>query len=370
MRRKNIISLVVTLGLLLGACSTDRAASEEYQEMEQRLADSQQALAEVTAERDSLAALESPNRYVKALANQQEVEDILDDPRSYGSEEEVAELLASYATRDAVMDDAVFGAIPIRNAWYNTLYRGAMDSEIDIYHRWLSEDGSQGGALWVWHGTNQVGNPFEVYGIALDEYDETGLITSEYVAYAHSNEYVEQAVLGNGNESSAEEVASDDMFVFGEDDLCTWISEDEVTEFAREAYGDVGMDWNGNATLIREHWFEEPLDYECEWRLSESDGSIYVYTQPASRGLLIAYTDLRQPSIPMAGTVTEHPALEDEVRIKNHAFGRFGFWVPASDDQMVLSVDLGVDFDSDENRWEIPIFVVANGFLEKMNWTS
>ena len=197
---RRLIALVAVLGLLLAACSSDPTASKEYQDLDQQLADIEQELAEVTGERDSLAATagESSERYRKSLATQEAVNDILHHPESYGSEEDVINLLASYTTEDAVMDDAVFGAVPIKSGWYFTLYGGAMDSVFDNYYWWLSEDGSQGGALWMWHGTNQAGNSFELAGIVLEEYDENGLVTREYVVYPYSDEYVREAVEGAG----------------------------------------------------------------------------------------------------------------------------------------------------------------------------
>lgn len=197
---RRLIAVIAVLGLLLAACSSDPTASDEYQDLEQQLAETEDVLADVTAERDVLAATasEPSERYEKSLANQEAVEEILHNPASYGSEEDVVALLATYATEDAVMDDIVFGAIPIENAWYYTLYSGTMDAEIDYYYRWLSEDGSQGGTLWLWHGTNQAGNPFELPGIALDEYDEDGLITYEYVVYPYPDDYVRNAKDGSG----------------------------------------------------------------------------------------------------------------------------------------------------------------------------
>jgi hypothetical protein len=194
------IAVVAMFGMLLAGCSVDPTATEEYQAIAQKLAETEQTLEEISAERDALmtAANQSPDRYDKALANQQAIEDILHNPESYAAEEEAVELLASYATEDAVMDDAVFGAAPIKTAWRETLHGGAMDAEIDNYYRWLSEDGSQGGVLWMWHGTNLAGNPFELGGISLNEYDEDGLLTYSYVVYPYPDDYVNEAIVGAG----------------------------------------------------------------------------------------------------------------------------------------------------------------------------
>ena len=63
---------------------------------------------------------------------------------------------------------------------------------------WLSEDGSQGGFLWVWHGTNAEGNPFSLAGISLTTHNDAGLISYEFVTYPYADAYVNEAVFGAG----------------------------------------------------------------------------------------------------------------------------------------------------------------------------
>lgn len=161
--------------------------------------------------------------------------------------------------------------------------------------------------------------------------------------------------------------------MFGEDDLCERVTEEDVTGYARDAYEAVGANWEGSAELIGEHWVEGSIEYECGWGLSGSEGLILAYTWPAPEASdeeVIVYADLTEPYIPMSGTVSEHPEFDDDVLITNHAFGRYGFWVPTTDDQLVLFVNLEGDLELEDEQWEVPLFVVANGFLEDMNWTS
>lgn len=170
---RRLIVILMAFGLVLGACSSDATASEEYRE-----------LAEA--------------RHEKAQAHIDLVIAILDDPDAFGSEEDVVAALVEHYTPDAVMEDSVLGAAPIAQSWRNVLYEGMVDAEIDVSHSWLSDDGSQGGYLWLWHGTNAVGNPFELPGISLCEFDEDGLESHEYVVYPYPDDYVRNAFEGTG----------------------------------------------------------------------------------------------------------------------------------------------------------------------------
>ena len=190
-RRRRAIGLAAAVTLVTGtsACSGDDNTEAFEQE-----------LAEVTAERDALAQRidEQTERRDKGLAILDEIAAILDEPESFGTEEEVADLLATHATEAAVMDDEVFGSVNYRAGFYNTLYSGAMDAEIDVYETWISDDGSQGGVLWLWHGTNAEGNSFELAGVSITTHDEEGMITYEYVTYPHDDEYVRAVAFGEG----------------------------------------------------------------------------------------------------------------------------------------------------------------------------
>ena len=204
--RRWLIALAV-LGLLAAACSSDPTTSQEYQTLQQQQADTQQQLADVqrqlteaVAERDALAsaAPQSSARHDKAKATQEAVTAIVNDPESVGSEQEVVDALAAHYTPDARMVDAVFGSIGARDGWYETLYGAMADSTFDNTYWWVSEDGSQGGSVWLWHGTNLAGNPFELAGAALEDFNEEGLLTNTYEVYPYPADYVRMAIEGAG----------------------------------------------------------------------------------------------------------------------------------------------------------------------------
>lgn len=200
------LALVIALIAITG-CATDPTKSEEYStlvnsvvSLDAELASAQEQLLEVTAERDVLAAAAATSalRHEKATRTHNEIIALLHNPEAFGTEEEVADLLATHATADAMMDDDVFGAVQYRQGFYNTLYSGTMDARIDVFYDWLSEDGTQGGFLWRWHGTNAAGNSFSLAGISVTTHDDAGLISHEFVTYPYADDYVRQAVFGEG----------------------------------------------------------------------------------------------------------------------------------------------------------------------------
>lgn len=191
MRIRRFVAVGLVFGLLggLAACGSDAD-----------VADLERRLAEVEAERDALEeqTFGDLERYRKTEAVKIAIREILDDPEAFGTQEEVAELLATYSTPGALMEDDAFGAVPMMEAWFNTLYLGAMDAEIEVWHQWIADDGSQSGALWIWHGSNAVGNPFEVVGVSIDTHDAEGRVAHELVIYPYSDTYMNKAVFGAG----------------------------------------------------------------------------------------------------------------------------------------------------------------------------
>ncbi len=121
-------------------------------------------------------------------------------PAEQTGEDDVADLIATHAAPGAMMDDAVFGAVDYRTGFFNTLHGGAMDAHIEVSHRSVSDDGSLGVIPWRWYGTNAAGNPFDLPGISLEEFDDQGRITYELVTYPYPDEYVQEAVFGAGTQ--------------------------------------------------------------------------------------------------------------------------------------------------------------------------
>ncbi len=109
-------------------------------------------------------------------ANQEMIAEIIAEPEAFGDRSEALDKMTALATPEAVMDDTAFGPVPIRDAWDNTVF--GTDSTFKTWVTWLADDGSVGGSLWTWTGTANNGEPFELIGINLDDYDENGLMTT------------------------------------------------------------------------------------------------------------------------------------------------------------------------------------------------
>lgn len=119
--RRTIVASIAVLALGVAGCSSsDPTAPDEYQALDQELAAADQQLVEteldlaqaeaevaaITSERDALAQAAIPgDRYDNVVRIQSELIAILDDPEAFGTEHEIADLLASHATPGALMDN-------------------------------------------------------------------------------------------------------------------------------------------------------------------------------------------------------------------------------------------------------------------------
>jgi len=201
MKRTVIASVAVLLLVVAGCSSSDPTTSDEYQALEQELANTEVELAEVTAERDGLIADAAARavRSDKSEANAERVGAIVDDPDAFGTKEEVLDELMTMATPEAIMSDTAFGPVPMRQAWSNTLW--GSDATIKTWVRWMCDDGSQAGSLWTWNGEAQSGEPFELIGVNLDKFDDEGRVTASLVDWPYDEAYVRES-FASGNVGS------------------------------------------------------------------------------------------------------------------------------------------------------------------------
>jgi hypothetical protein len=192
---------------MAAACGSDSELEEVKAERDALAAElaavesrcgSDSELEEVKAERDALAAelAAVESRHELSRATQELGAEIIADPESFGDRDEVLDALEATAVPGAVMDDTAFGPVPIRSAWDNTVF--GTDSTLRTWVTWLAEDGSSGGSLWTWSGTAWNGEPFELIGVNLDDYDENGLLTYSLVDWPYPADTVTAAVATGG----------------------------------------------------------------------------------------------------------------------------------------------------------------------------
>ncbi|MGA7757839.1 MAG: hypothetical protein WCA57_08320 [Ilumatobacteraceae bacterium] len=170
---------------------------------------------------------------------------------------------------------------------------------------------------------------------------------------------------------AAEDAA--DVFSFADDDLCTWVTGEEITRLVSAVYP-----WDGTAA---EGVPEPPAN--CLWRLSGDDGDGYLSAgdagqwtdfsgQPydvAAAEPIVEYSSDDPGFIEIGTAVTGHPALRDGWVVRNAGFGQYAFWMPPEERYLAFSLAVpGVDVNDlfDENRF----FAVADELLQQLGWVA
>lgn len=323
----------------------------------------EEQLAAVTAERDELAAQVAVQqaRHDKAQATQQAVLDIIADPTSFGTEEEVLDLLDQYAVSpNIVYGDEAFGDTTWRTGWQNTLF-GSVDADIQTWTRWLSDDGSTGGSLWSWNGTAANGEPFTLSGIVIDQFDDDGLYKGARVYYPMPDEDVLAAFAGGNTTELTSEPPQhpDGVFSFADNDLCEWLSSDTIAELVAAEY-----EWNGTATAVA---FSDLPD-GCTWELSGtpdveglntvSIGSATPPTEP-----FLTYGEFTSSTPQLGVGVRGHPALSEGVIYSYGGFGYASFGVP---DHGYIQMFLWVPGDEGTEDARLAF---ADAVIRELGWT-
>jgi hypothetical protein len=205
MRRNLLTSVALVLLVVSGCSSSDPTTTDEYAALEQELALAEARLVETTTELDTLSQqiANAIGRSDKTAATVESLAEIIKDPDSFGTQSEVLDLLMTMATDDTVMDDTAFGAVAMRTAWANTLWGSG--ATIDTSVTWMCDDGSLAGSLWTWRGQARNGEPFELIGVNLDEYNDEGKITYSLIDWPYEGAFVREAFArGTGSKTDSE----------------------------------------------------------------------------------------------------------------------------------------------------------------------
>ena len=171
-----------------------------------------------------------------------------------------------------------------------------------------------------------------------------------------------------------------EAFTFADDDLCEWVSADEVAAFFASAY-----DWDGTAEALNT---SDAGPDECRWRLTDLSSGEYleVAAGNAVDGVLLPYEEITQyeggPVLALGGTMSGHPALSDGVVVQSAGWGVYSFWVEPRAEYLSLSASrysgegaevTGVDSAIDEQirvEEQNRFFSLADQFVNELGWVS
>ncbi len=160
------------------------------------------------------------------------------------------------------------------------------------------------------------------------------------------------------------------VFSFADDDLCEWVSEEDVAEFVAAEF-----DWQGTAGNQGRPYPEAV----CEWTLSGSAHSA-VIAEDAGRWkdfdgnpYKISETEIVEyegGTVNIGASVVGHPAVSDGVVVHNGGFGMFAFGVPPDSEWLGVQVHVdpeGVEWNAEH---EARYFAVADHFVEELGWLA
>lgn len=171
-----------------------------------------------------------------------------------------------------------------------------------------------------------------------------------------------------------------DAFTFADDELCEWITAEEVTGFFASTY-----EWDGTGELVdTEHSGPD----ECWWHLNSAagDADFEISAGNADPGFLLASDEIVEyqggPVPAPGGTVSDHPALSEGVIVQSAGWGAYSFWVPPREEYLSLFANrhpsdgtaaTGVDSATDETtrvEEQHRFFAFADQLLHELGWVS
>jgi hypothetical protein len=169
-----------------------------------------------------------------------------------------------------------------------------------------------------------------------------------------------------------------DAFSFADDELCEWITTDEIAEFFASEY-----EWEGTAELVNT---ADAGPDECWWRLSAAGKDDYFEVSAGNAGVVLPYEEIVEyegGTVPApGGTVSGHPALSKGVVVQSGGWGTYAFWVPPRDEYLSLLMNshsgdsqmvVGVDSSPDEQgrvQAQQRFFAFADQLLQELGWVS
>ena len=165
-----------------------------------------------------------------------------------------------------------------------------------------------------------------------------------------------------------------DVFSFADDDLCEWVTEEEVAGFVAAAF-----DWDGTVT-------QSPPDappggpMTCEWQLTADGDPTGMLVATEARwetfggspydlaALDVVDFDDADPEDIERAAVSGHPALSEGVLVTADGWGQYAFWVPPREQYLALMMSV----PGEELSYPIDdrVFIVADQFLRELGWVD
>jgi hypothetical protein len=157
------------------------------------------------------------------------------------------------------------------------------------------------------------------------------------------------------------------VFSSERDDLCEWVTGDEVAEYVTAA----GFAVEGPATAT-EPVTEDTTGWDCAWTFASGEElQLGVRNHPGrldslqELDMIVEYQEPGQIMQPGA-TVSGHPALSDGVVVENNGFLRFTFYTPGRDD--VLNVSFWTEDAGNEDGYEAALMAFSDSVLSDLGW--
>ena len=165
----------------------------------------------------------------------------------------------------------------------------------------------------------------------------------------------------SGSGSTAAAVA---VFEPESDDLCEWMTGDEVVEILQAAGA---ADVEAPAVASSPDG-DDPLGWDCVWTVAPGyELQLGARSSGQDRpDIPDNYTRTGQVMQPGGGPVAGHPALSEGVIVENQAFGRFSFFVVDTDHQLNLLYSYW-EGSSDE-EFETVLMSTADAVLAELGW--
>lgn len=193
------------------------------------------------------------------------------------------------------------------------------------------------------------------------------------VACDSSDDAATTATDAQVTETGGTQETSVEVFSFADDDLCEWVTEEELTGFVTEAF-----DWNGSAIQTA-----PDAPDKCEWRLTDvaaGNGFVVAYdatgsefqgteAEPVDFAALdvVDFSDHTPVEMDVVA-VSGHPNLSDGVVAYDYGFGQYVFWVPPRQEYLGLYFPL---IGGASEFWADPsYFMVADQVLRELAWVD